>query len=430
LEPAWSLSATWIGARTRIRTGTEPLKKTLADIDRATLRGRTVLVRTDLNVRIESGRVLDVQRIEASMPTLTTLHEAGARTVVLSHMGRPQGRPSPDLSLASVAAYLGDRLGRPVLFVRDAVGQGGENAIFALGDGEIALLENTRFHPGETVNDPELAATWSGLTDLFVNDAFGAAHRAHASTVGLARAVTARGGDAVAGLLMARELEFLGEALESPERPFVAILGGAKISGKIDVVEALLPRVDRLLIGGAMANTFFRAMQLATGESLVEENRIDMAGELIEAAGDKLTLPVDCVVARDISPDAQTRVVARAEVGDMDRIVDIGPETRALYRSIVSSARTVVWNGPMGVFEIPAFAAGTVEVARAVADACDAGALGVLGGGQTASAAAQAGVVERLSHVSTGGGASLALLAGAALPGVESLSDREYDGWL
>ncbi len=364
------------------------------------------------------------------MPTLTTLHEAGARTVVLSHMGRPQGRPSPDLSLASVAAYLGDRLGRPVLFVRDAVGQGGENAIFALGDGEIALLENTRFHPGETVNDPELAATWSGLTDLFVNDAFGAAHRAHASTVGLARAVTARGGDAVAGLLMARELEFLGEALESPERPFVAILGGAKISGKIDVVEALLPRVDCLLIGGAMANTFFRAMQLATGESLVEENRIDMAGELIEAAGDKLTLPVDCVVARDISPDAQTRVVARAEVGDMDRIVDIGPETRALYRSIVSSARTVVWNGPMGVFEIPAFAAGTVEVARALADACDEGALGVLGGGQTASAAAQAGVVERLSHVSTGGGASLALLAGAALPGVESLSDREYDRWL
>jgi phosphoglycerate kinase len=340
-------------------------------------------------------------------------------------MGRPQGRPIPDLSLAPVAEYLGDRLGTRVAFVRDAVGRGGEDAVFALDDGEVALLENTRFQAGETVNDPELSASWSGLTDLFVNDAFGAAHRAHASTAGLARAVRERGGEAVAGLLMARELEFLRDALESPERPFVAILGGAKISGKIDVVEALLPRVDRLLIGGAMANTFFRAMDLATGESLIEEDRIDMAAELLESADDKLTLPIDCVVAREVSPDAPTRVVARADVGDTDRIVDVGPETRALYRSIVVGARTIVWNGPMGVFEIPAFAAGTVEVARAVADACDRGALGVLGGGQTAAAAEQAGVVERLSHVSTGGGASLALLAGAPLPGVESLSDRE-----
>lgn len=416
---------TWIGARTRIRTGTEPLKKTLADIDRTTLGGRTVLVRADLNVRVESGRVLDVQRIEASLPTLTVLRESGARTVVLSHMGRPKGRPNPDFSLAPVAEYLGGRLGTAVAFVRDAVGRGGENAVFALDDGEIALLENTRFHPGETVNEPELSATWAGLTDLFVNDAFGAAHREHASTAGLARAVRERGGEAVAGLLMARELEFLGDALESPERPFVAILGGAKISGKIDVVEALLPRVDRLLIGGAMANTFFRAMELATGESLVEEDRIDMAAELIQAAGDKLTLPVDCVVTDEISHDAPGRVVARTEVGETDRIVDIGPETCAIYRGIVSRARTVVWNGPMGVFEIPAFAAGTVELARAVADACDEGALGVLGGGHSAAAAEQAGVVDRLSHVSTGGGASLALLAGAALPGVESLSDRE-----
>ncbi len=416
---------TWIGARTRTRTGIEPLKKTLADIDRATLRGRTVLVRADLNVRTESGRVLDVQRIEASLPTLRVLRQTGARTVVLSHMGRPKGRPNPDFSLAPVAEYLDGRLGTCVAFVRDAVGRGGENAVFALDDGEIALLENTRFHPGETVNEPELSATWAGLTDLFVNDAFGAAHREHASTAGLARAVRERGGEAVAGLLMARELEFLGDALESPERPFVAILGGAKISGKIDVVEALLPRVDRLLIGGAMANTFFRAMELATGESLVEEDRIDMAAELIQAAGDKLTLPMDCVVTDEISHDAPGRVVARTEVGETDRIVDIGPETCAIYRGIVSRARTVVWNGPMGVFEIPAFAGGTVEVARAVADACDEGALGVLGGGQTASAAEQAGVVERLSHVSTGGGASLALLAGAALPGVESLSDRE-----
>ena len=409
----------------RMRTGTEPLKKTLADIDASTLRGRTVLVRADLNVRTESGRVLDAQRIEASLPTLTLLRESGARTVVLSHMGRPKGRPDPEFSLAPVAEYLGDRLGTSVAFAGDAVGSGGENAVLALHDGGIVVLENTRFHPGETASDPELSATWAPLSDLFVNDAFGAAHRDHASTAGLARAVRERGGEAVAGLLMARELEFLGEALERPERPFVAILGGAKISGKIDVVEALLPRVDHLLIGGAMANTFFRAMDLATGESLVEEDRVGMAGELIQAAEGKLELPVDCVVVDEISHDAPTRVVARTDVGDADRIVDIGPATCAVYRSFVSSARTVVWNGPMGIFEIPAFAAGTVDVARAVADACDEGALGVLGGGETAGAAEQAGVVERLSHVSTGGGASLALLAGAVLPGVESLSERE-----
>ena len=379
---------------------------------------------------MESGRVLDVQRIEASLPTLTVLRESGARTVALSHMGRPKGRPLPDLSLAPVAEYLGGRLGTPVTFVRDAVGRGGEKAVSALDDGEIALLENTRFHPGETVNEPELSATWAELTDLFVNDAFGAAHREHASTAGLARAVRGRGGEAVAGLLMARELEFLGGALDSPERPFVAILGGAKISGKIDVVEALLQLVDRMLIGGAMANTFLRAMELATGESLVEEDRVDMAAELIQVAGDRLTLPIDCVVADEIFQDSPTRVVTRTDVGDTDRIVDIGPETCAIYRSIVSSASTVVWNGPMGVLEIPAFAGGTVEVARAVADACDGGALGVVGGGHSAVAAEQAGVVERLSHVSTGGGASLALLAGAALPGVESLSDREQAGWL
>jgi len=426
---ALSLKAIWIGAKRRLRarigTGTELLKKTLSDIDPATVRGRTVLVRTDLNVRTESGRVVDAQRIEASLPTLGVLREAGARTVVLSHLGRPKGRPNPEFSLAPVAEYLRDRVGTSVAFAREAIGQGGENLVLALQDGDTLVLENTRFHPGETASEPELSATWAALSDLFVNDAFGAAHRDHASTAGLARAVRGRGGEAVAGLLMARELKFLGESLESPERPFVAILGGAKISGKIDVVEALLPRVDRLLIGGAMANTFFRAMGLATGESLVEDDRIDMAAQLIQAAGDKLELPVDCLVAEEISPDAVTRVVARTDVVDRDRIVDIGPGTCAAYRSLISSARTVVWNGPMGIFEIPAFAGGTVELARAVADACDEGALGVLGGGETAGAAEQAGVVERLSHVSTGGGASLALLAGAELPGVESLNEKE-----
>jgi len=401
------------------------MKKTLADLDLATLRGRTVLVRTDLNVQLEAGRVTDDQRIQASLPTLRMLHGSGARTVVLSHMGRPKGLPNPEYSLAPVAEHLSRLLGTHVTFVREAVGEGGEEAVGALSDGEIALLENTRFFAGETADDPELSATWAGLTDLFVNDAFGAAHREHASTSGLAEAVRERGGEAVAGLLMAREVEYLGNALENPERPFVAILGGAKISGKIDVVEALLPRVDRLLVGGAMANTFFRAMGLGTGDSLVEEDRIAMAAELIATAGHKLVLPTDCVVADEITPEATTRLVGRTDVHKGDHIGDIGSETRDLFHGIVSGARTVVWNGPMGVSEMAPFSRGTVEVAHAVAEACDDGALGVVGGGHSAVAAEQAGVAERLSHVSTGGGASLVLLAGAALPGLDSLSDRE-----
>jgi phosphoglycerate kinase len=292
-----------------------------------------------------------------------------------------------------------------------------------LGDGEIALLENTRFLAGDTENDPELAARWAELGTLFVNDAFGAAHRAHASTSGLAEAVKARGGEAVAGLLMAKELRFLGDALDHPERPFVAILGGAKISGKIDVIDALLPRVDRLLIGGAMANTFFRALGLETGASLVEDDRLEVARATLEKAGDRLLLPVDCVVAEEIAPGASTSVKERTAIAARDRIADIGPATRDVYAREIAGARTVVWNGPMGVFEVESFAAGTVAVAHAVADACDAGAIGVLGGGDSAAAADAAGVTERVSHVSTGGGASLEFLAGADLPGVSALTE-------
>ena len=395
--------------------------KTLSHLDTASLRGRTVVVRADLNVPLDGTHITDDQRIQASLPTLRLLTGAGARVVLLSHLGRPKGAPDPKYSLAPVAARLGEVLGSPVTFVGASSGAPARTSVEALSDGEVALLENTRFLAGDTDNDPALAAEWAGLGDLFVNDAFGAAHRAHASTAGLAEAMKAKGGEAVAGLLMARELRFLGGALDHPERPFVAILGGAKISGKIDVIDALLPRVDRLLIGGAMANTFFRALGLETGASLVEEDRIDLARATLERAGDRLLLPVDCVVADEIADGVATRVVERSQVAVGDRIADVGPATRDLYAREIAGARTIVWNGPMGVFEVDAFAEGTVSVAHAVADACDGGAVGVLGGGDSAAAAERAGVGQRLTHVSTGGGASLEFLAGAELPGVTAL---------
>jgi len=388
-----------------------------------------VLVRSDLNVPMESGAIADDQRIQASLPTLQLLRDAGARIVVLSHLGRPKGVPNPEFSLAVVSERLSELLKTPVHFVSDPIGEGGESIVDELRAGEVALLENTRFFPGDTANEAELATRWAGLGDLFVNDAFGAAHRAHASTAGLASKVRAKGGIAVAGLLMAKELRFLGEALRNPERPFVAILGGAKISGKIDVVSALLPEVDHLLIGGAMANTFFRALGHDTGGSLVEPDRIDMARELIERAGEKLVLPVDAVVTDRIEEGAATRVVTLDAVEDGDIIIDVGPETVALFTGLIGSAQTVVWNGPMGVFEIPAFARGTIQVAKALADVCDRGAIGIIGGGDSAAAAEEAGVAHRLTHVSTGGGASLELLAGRVLPGVESLNDKDDVEW-
>jgi phosphoglycerate kinase len=399
-------------------------KLNLGDLDQGALAGKAVLVRADLNVPLEDGTVADDQRIRASLPTLEFLTKAGARVILLSHLGRPKGRPDPAYSLSPVAERLGALLedGR-ARFLETAIGPDVEALPATLRDGEVALLENTRFLPGETANDPELSRGWAALGDLFVNDAFGTAHRAHASTAGLAAAMRARGGQAAAGFLMAKELRFLGEALRQPDRPFVAILGGAKISGKIDVIEALLPRVDRLLIGGAMANTFFRALGLEVGASLVEDERVGMAREILERAGDRILLPVDCVVTREIAEGAVAREVPRDDVPSEDRIVDIGSTTRGIFGGEVTSARTVVWNGPMGVFEVEPFDEGTVSVARAVADACDGGALGVVGGGDSAAAAERAGVLSRLTHVSTGGGASLELLAGSVLPGVDSLSE-------
>jgi len=397
--------------------------KTLSEVDPSDLAGRTVVVRADLNVPIDKGVITDDRRIEASARTLRTLVDAGAKVVLLSHLGRPKGGPDPKYSLAPVAKRLQEILGTPVRFVPHSAGEGARSAVAALAAGDVALLENTRFLPGDEGNDPALAAEWASMGDLFVNDAFGAAHRAHASTAGLAEAMKARGHQAVAGSLMALELRYLGGALDRPERPFVAILGGAKISGKIDVIDALLPRVDRLLIGGAMANTFFRALGLETGASLVEEDRVDLARATLERAGDRILLPVDCVVAGEIAAGAATRVVERTRVGATDRIGDVGPATRGVFAREIAAARTIVWNGPMGVFEVDAFAEGTLAIARAVAAACDGGAVGVVGGGDSAAAAERAGVAERLSHVSTGGGASLEFLAGAVLPGVAALTE-------
>ncbi|MEM7415521.1 MAG: phosphoglycerate kinase [Gemmatimonadota bacterium] len=400
------------------------IKKTLADVDATTLRGRTVIVRADLNVPLDDGTVADDQRIEASLPSLEHLNASGARCIVLSHLGRPKGAPNPDYSLAPVAERLGELLGRPVSFVPYTSGPQAAAALDALPDGVTAVLENTRYEPGETKNDAGLAEGWAALGDLFVNDAFGTAHRAHASTEGLARAMRERGGEAVAGHLLATELRFLEESLRMPERPFVAIVGGAKISSKIGVISALLPRVDRLLIGGAMANTFFRALGLDTGESLVEEDAVDVARKILEEGGERLVLPTDCVIADELSSDAPFSEVDRDAVSGAQKIFDIGPKTRELFAEMVRRAETVVWNGPMGVFEVSPFDRGTVEVAEAIADACDSGAMGILGGGDSAAAAERAGVVDRLTHVSTGGGASLELLAGGELPAVDALTPR------
>jgi phosphoglycerate kinase len=400
------------------------VKKTLSEVDTAWLRGRTVVVRADLNVPLEGGEVADDQRITASLPTLQLLADAGARIVLLSHLGRPKGQPDAALTLAPVGRRLAELLGRPVSLIPFTDGAKASVPVQNLPDDVVALLENTRFVPGDTANDQALAASWAALGDLFVNDAFGTAHRSHASTAGLARAMAAQGKEAVAGLLMARELRFLEEALRLPERPFVAVIGGAKISSKIGVLSALLPRVDRLLIGGAMANTFFRALGLDVGESLVEEDSVELARELVEESGERLVLPVDCVVASELTEDAATRIVSRTDVSDGDKILDIGPLTRERFADMIGRSRSIVWNGPMGVFEVEQFAQGTLAIAEAVALACDGGALGVLGGGDSAAAAERAGVTGRLTHVSTGGGASLELLAGAPLPGVDSLTDR------
>jgi len=400
-------------------------KLSLNDLPASALRGRRVLVRVDYNVPLGAdGAITDDTRISATLPTLRHLIEAGARIVLLSHFGRPKGKAVPEMSLRPAAARLGELLGREVRFVEQTVGPQAEAAANALEDGGVLLLENTRFLAGEEKNDGELARQMAALGDVYVNDAFGAAHRAHSSTAGVAEVMKGEGKPAAAGLLMAKELEYLGGALENPKRPFVAILGGAKISGKIDVINHLLPKVDRLLIGGAMANTFFRAMGLETGTSLVEDDRVEMAKGLVDGSGDRLSLPVDCIVTEKLEAGAAWEAVSRDAIPAGRLVADIGPESVDLFRRELEGAGTVLWNGPMGVFEIAEFANGTVGVAEAVAAATDAGATTIIGGGDSAAAVTEMGLDSRMSHVSTGGGASLEFLEGKELPGVAALSDR------
>lgn len=398
-------------------------KRGLADLPDDRIRDRRVLVRVDFNVPIEGGHVTDATRIEATLPTLRYLIARGARTILVSHLGRPKGQRNPDLSLAPVAEHLGKLLGSDVAFVDDTAGDMAEAAVRALEPGHVLVLQNVRFEPGEEKNDAQLGARLAAFADVYVNDAFGTAHRAHASTAAAPAAMRAEGKPAVAGFLIEKELEFLGRALDAPKRPFIAILGGAKISGKIDVIEALLPRVDQLLIGGAMANTFLRALDLETGRSLIEPDRVGMAADLLQRAEMKLLLPIDCVVAEAAEAGAPKQTVARSAVPADARILDIGEATVEVFSERIEAAGTVLWNGPMGLFEIPDFAAGTIAIADACAKATAAGAITVAGGGDTAAALEGAGHAGDVTHVSTGGGASLEFLEGRELPGIAALDD-------
>ena len=395
-------------------------KKTLRDLPDSMLCSKRVLVRLDLNVPIdESCHVTDDTRIRASLPTLEYILARGGRPVVLSHFGRPKGRPDQRYSLQPVADVLQQLSGHHVIFCESTDTDEAIKASHELGDSDILLLENTRFLAGEERNDEPLARTFAELGDLFVNDAFGTAHRAHASTTGVAQHLH----PAVAGLLMQRELEYLGGALANPQHPFVAILGGSKISGKIDVIRELLPRVDALLIGGAMACTFYKAMGYEIGNSLVELDKVDLARELIDTSGTHLILPHDAVVARSIDDGASAHTVKRDAIPAGEAMYDIGPATAESYARAIAAAKTVLWNGPMGVFEKPPFDAGTLAVARAMAGATGRGATTIVGGGDSAAAIAGAGLSSRMSHVSTGGGASLEFLEGKELPGVAALDD-------
>lgn len=395
--------------------------RTIRDLTPGELAGKRALVRVDFNVPLDdAGAVADDTRITAALPTITTLLDGGASVVLLAHFGRPKGAPEARYSLAPVAARLAELLPRQVHFLDVTIGDRAVEATRQLAPGEVLLLENTRFLAGEEKNDEALAHEMAQLGDFYVNDAFGAAHRAHASTAGVAKFCR----PAVAGLLMEKELAYLGGALAAPQRPFVAILGGSKISGKIDVVEALLPKVDKLLIGGAMACTFFKAMGFETGTSLVEPDRLEMAKDLLARAGDKLVLPVDATIAPAMDAGAQATAVDRDAIPAGQAMFDIGPKSIAAYRTLVESARTVLWNGPMGVFEKPPFDAGTRGVAEAMAAATANGATTIIGGGDSAAAVAEAGLESRMSHVSTGGGASLEFLEGKDLPGVRALDAR------
>jgi phosphoglycerate kinase len=388
-------------------------KKTVKDID---LKGKRVFMRVDFNVPMAEGKVTDDKRIKAALPTIKYCLEQGASLLLASHLGRPKGGPDPEFSLRAASEVLAGHLGIPVKMAPDCVGPEIEAMAKELKPGEVIMLENTRFHKGEEKNDLELAKQMAALADVYVNDAFGSAHRAHSSTEGIARFLPA-----VSGFLMEQELEYLGRAVANPEHPYVAILGGAKISDKILVVETLLSKCDKLIIGGGMANTFLAAQGLNMQDSLVEETSLETAKAIMAKSGDKLILPVDAVIADKFEAEANTQVVDVAAIPTGWRMLDVGPKTIELYKQALSGAKLVVWNGPVGVFEMPKFAEGTFALAKLLAES---GATTVIGGGDSASAVKKAGVSKQMTHVSTGGGASLEFLEGKELPGVAALNDK------
>ncbi len=391
-------------------------KKTIVDIEP---RGKRILMRVDFNVPIQDGVITDDKRIRAALASIENLLERGGRVVLMSHLGRPKGKVVESLRLDLVASRLAELLGKPVQKLDDCIGPQVEAAVKELGNGEVILLENVRFHAAEEKNDPDFAGALAKLGDIYVNDAFGTAHRAHASTEGVARHLPA-----VSGFLLEKELEFLGGAVDEPQRPFVAILGGAKVQDKISVIEALLAKVDTLIIGGGMAYTFFKAQGYEIGNSLLDAERLDFCRAIIDKAqeaGVKLHLPVDIVAAKEFSAEAEHKIVSAEEIPADWEGLDIGPQTAKLFADVIKDAGTVVWNGPMGVFEFAAFAGGTRAVAQALADSS---AVTIIGGGDSAAAVEQMGLAERMTHVSTGGGASLEFLEGKTLPGVAALNDR------
>jgi phosphoglycerate kinase len=388
-------------------------KKTVRDID---VSGKKVLVRVDFNVPIKDGKVSDDTRIRAALPTIEYLLQHGAAVILFSHLGRPKGGPDPKYSMKPVADYLSGLVSAPVKFAEEAAGPKAEAAAKALKPGEILVLENTRFFPLEEKNDPELAKQFASLADVYVMDAFGSAHRAHSSTEGVTKYLPG-----VAGFLMEKEIQYLGAAISDPKRPFVAILGGAKISDKIGVIRNLLSKSDAILIGGGMANTFFKAQGYPMADSLVENEVLDLARELLKEGGKKIRLPVDVVIATSTEPGAEMKTMPVGPIPDGWRVLDIGPETIEHFGKVIKGAKTVVWNGPMGLFENPTFAKGTFGVAQALADSQ---ATTIVGGGDSAAAIQQSGLADKITHISTGGGASLEMLEGITLPGVAVLQDK------
>lgn len=397
-------------------------KLTVRDFDP---RGKRVLMRVDFNVPIEDGRVRDDSRIRASLPTIAYLLEHGASIVLMSHLGRPKGKVTDSLRLRPVAQHLSALIRRPVPATGDAIGIGTNDAVNRMKPGQMLMLENLRFHAEEEANDPEFAAALSAYGDVYVNDAFGTAHRAHASTVGVAEILPA-----YAGLLMEREIRNLSRLLEDPAEPFAAVIGGAKVSDKIKVLESLLGRVDRLIIGGGMANTFLVAQDYTVGKSLLERDRVDDAKRIMKLAdkrGVELLLPTDVVVAKEVTRGAEHKIVPVKKIPNSWSAVDIGPETRVAFEAALSDAQTVLWNGPLGVFEVPTFGDGTRGIARLLAERADAGASVVVGGGDSVAAIEELGLTSRFTHISTGGGASLEFLEGRELPGIRVLQDRKAE---